>query len=110
MTSLNVLKKSGEFSYVIENGLIFYHNSLVMYILKGERPLRFGICIGKKIGNAVERNKIKRRLREILRDMLPHIKFSGIVVIIARAGCKLLSFGKIRENCSFLLRKAGLIV
>ena len=110
MSSLNILKKSGEFSYVIRNGLIFCRNSLVVHILKSEHPLRFGICVGKKIGNAVERNKTKRRFREILRGILPHIEFSGTVVIIARAGCKFLSFNDLRENCFSLFRKAGLIV
>lgn len=110
MSSLEILKKSGEFSYIIKNGLIFCRNSIVVYILKSDRPLRFGICIGKKIGNAVERNKTKRRFKEILRSILPQIEFSGTVVIIARAGCKFLSFGELKEDCFSLFRKAGLVI
>jgi ribonuclease P protein component len=35
------------------------------------RGLRFGITVTKKIGNAVVRNRMKRRFRELLRDALP---------------------------------------
>ncbi|MFC3099148.1 ribonuclease P protein component [Alteraurantiacibacter palmitatis] len=35
------------------------------------RGIRFGITVTKKIGNAVVRNRMKRRFRELLRDALP---------------------------------------
>ncbi|HSG57532.1 MAG TPA: ribonuclease P protein component, partial [Paracoccaceae bacterium] len=35
------------------------------------RGMRFGITVTKKVGNAVVRNRMKRRFRELLRDALP---------------------------------------
>ncbi len=39
----------------------------------GGRGLRFGVTVTKKIGNAVVRNRMKRRFRELLRDALPEL-------------------------------------
>ena len=109
MSSFDVLKKSGEFSCTIKKGLVFYHNLVVVYILENNSPLRFGICVGKKIGNAVQRNKIKRRFKEILRSMLSFFKFNGAVVIIARASCKSADFNEIKESFFSVFKESGII-
>lgn len=53
----------------------------------GGQGVRFGITVTKKIGNAVIRNRMKRRFRELLRDALPE---KGLAdhdhVLIGRAG------------------------
>ncbi len=53
----------------------------------GGRGLRFGVTVTKKIGNAVVRNRMKRRFRELLRAALPQ---SGLAdhdhVLIGREG------------------------
>lgn len=47
--------------------------------------LRLGLTVSKKQGNAVERNRIRRRLREAARDALPHAGRPGFdYVIVAR--------------------------
>lgn len=50
-----------------------------------EGPLRLGITVSKKQGGAVERNRIRRRLREVARDALPRAGRPGFdYVIVAR--------------------------
>ncbi|BDW80584.1 ribonuclease P protein component [Erythrobacter sp. Dej080120_24] len=53
----------------------------------GGQGIRYGITVTKKIGNAVVRNRMKRRFRELLRSALPH---HGLPdhdhVLIGRAG------------------------
>lgn len=49
--------------------------------------LRFGITVTKKIGNAVVRNRMKRRFRELARSVLPESGIAGADhVLIGRAG------------------------
>ena len=41
------------------------------------QPMRFGVTVTKKIGNAVVRNRMKRRFRALLRDLLPSQGIAG---------------------------------
>ena len=53
----------------------------------GGRGLRFGVTVTKKIGNAVVRNRMKRRFRELARLILPDEGLAGADhVLIGRAG------------------------
>lgn len=74
----------------------------------GGEGLRFGITVTKKIGNAVVRNRMKRRFRELLRAALPK---GGLPdhdhVLIGREGGIEMDFGKLAEDLSFALRRAA---
>jgi len=69
--------------------------------------VRFGITVTKKIGNAVVRNRMKRRFRELLRDALPE---SGLPnhdhVMIGRAGGVERDFQILAEDLGKALRRA----
>ena len=68
---------------------------------------RYGITVTKKIGNAVVRNRMKRRFRELLRDALPG---EGLPdhdhVLIGREGGIERDYGKLREELSAALQRA----
>ena len=51
-----------------------------------EEPARFGFVVSKAVGGAVTRNLVRRRLREICRDVLPSIPQGTDVVIRALPG------------------------
>lgn len=53
-----------------------------MLLAKG-KGLQVGFSVSKKVGNAVTRNKVKRRLRECFRPHLGDVK-NGLYVIVAR--------------------------
>ncbi len=83
---LGGLKKRSEFLYV-RNGLYSAKGGVVVQMRKNET--RNGIGIGftatKKIGNAVTRNRAKRRLRETAKALLPELGLVGYdYVFIAR--------------------------
>ena len=70
--------------------------------------LRFGITVTKKIGNAVVRNRMKRRFRALLRDALPE---AGLPVhdhvLIGREGGGERDFAKLREELAAALARAA---
>jgi ribonuclease P protein component len=69
----------------------------------GEPAMRLGITVTKKIGNAVVRNRMKRRFRALARELLPENGVAGADhVLIGRAGGIERDFGLLRDE----LRKA----
>lgn len=74
----------------------------------GGEAMRFGITVTKKIGNAVVRNRMKRRFRELLRDALPTEGLAGHDhVLIGREGGVERDFAQLREELSLALRRAA---
>lgn len=69
---------------------------------------RYGITVTKKVGNAVVRNRIKRRFRELLRAALPA---KGLPdhdhVLIARDGAIERDFGKLQQELDEALMRAA---
>lgn len=70
--------------------------------------LRYGITVTKKIGNAVVRNRMKRRFRALVRDVLAE---QGLPdhdhVLIGREGGIERDFAKLREELSVALARAA---
>ena len=69
---------------------------------------RYGYSISKKVGGAVVRNLIRRRLRKIMR--LTPLKPGWDIVIIVRSGAAPASFSELRESMADLLLRAKLTV
>ena len=67
--------------------------------------MRFGFVCGKKIGKAVVRNKVKRRLKEIIRNQLPNLTPKLNYVFVAQEGIAELTFAKLQENVAQVLQK-----
>ena len=68
--------------------------------------MRLGITVTKKIGNAVVRNRMKRRFRALARELLPAEGVSGADhVLIGRAGGVERDFGELRRELSKALAK-----
>lgn len=80
----NRLLKRQEFRITLDNGVKIVDSNLVLLGRKTDRPQgRIGLIVSKKVGNAVIRNRVKRRLRERFR--LVKGELSGLdLVIIAR--------------------------
>ncbi len=89
---LGMLKKRSEFLYV-RDGFYSAKGGVVVQMRKNEAStkgddgsIRMGFTATKKIGNAVIRNRAKRRLREVARTLLPELGMPGYdYVLIARA-------------------------
>ena len=72
-----------------------------------DATMRIGFTVTKKIGGAVVRNRMKRRLRALARDLLPAGGVAGADhVLIGREGGIERDFGKLRDELVHALEKA----
>ncbi len=73
----------------------------------GLETMRYGITVTKKIGNAVVRNRMKRRFRELLWELLPNLGLPGHDhVLIGRDSGVERDFAKLREELGAALERA----
>ena len=100
------LRKNGQFRYVYRKGKSNACRELAAAFVRGPRLL-VGFSVGKKVGNAVIRNRVKRRLRAAFRQEIPSLK-SGLYVITAREAAAGASFASLRDSMRYLLRKQEL--
>ena len=97
------LQKNKAFQYVYHRGRSVACRDLVMLVAKG-KGLKVGFSVSKKVGNAVVRNKVKRRLRECFRPHLGDVK-TGLYVIVARPSAATATFQSLAKDVRYLLRK-----
>jgi ribonuclease P protein component len=88
---LKVLKERRDFVRLARSGRKWATGGLVLQVLKTPAPLasddviRFGLTASRKVGNAVRRNRARRRLRALATDLLPRLAPGGYdFVLIAR--------------------------
>jgi ribonuclease P protein component len=74
----------------------------------GDPAIRFGVTVTKKIGNAVVRNRMKRRFRALARELLPTAGIAGADhVLIGRAGGVERDFAALRAELAKALAKVA---
>jgi len=70
---------------------------------------RFGFSVSKKVGKAHDRNRVKRRLREICRRERPRLRRGFDAVFVVRTAANTADFAQLAQSAPELFRKAGLI-
>jgi ribonuclease P protein component len=88
MKRVNRLSRSRDFDAVYRHGRSVSSRFLVLYWFPQEEAAspRFGFSVPRSVGGAVERNKIKRQLREVWRDRLERVPAGNDYVLIVRPG------------------------
>jgi ribonuclease P protein component len=73
---------------------------------RDDEPPRFGFTVSKRVGNAVERNRVRRRLREIVRlSAVTQVRTGHDYVLIGRRAALNLPFGRMAQDLKGALRR-----
>ncbi len=100
------VKRERDFNDIFTKGSNFANRKFVVYKLeKGQAHFRVGISVSKKLGNAVMRNRIKRRIRHVLIELRDWLVTDDFVVI-ARKGVEELSYQELKQNLLHVLKLA----
>ena len=103
------LTKSTEFERVRSEGKSYAHPLIVLIVKSGlASTTRFAVVAGRRIGNAVIRNRAKRLLRTAIQAHLPAIKPGLDVILIARTKLVQSDFLAVNDAVKNLLTRAHL--
>lgn len=108
---MRVLKKNHAFSHIIRRGKRLQGRYLSIHYRKrrDKDPSRFGVTCSKGIGNAVERNRLKRQLREIARSLGSELPEAYDFVFMARPHAKETEYQAILSEARSLFGASNLL-
>lgn len=102
------VKKEKDFQAIFNRKNNVANRKFIIYSLEKEQPhYRVGLSVSKKLGNAVTRNAIKRKLRHIVMEIAPSLKHDDFV-IIARKGVETLDYHELKNNLLHVLKLANI--
>ncbi len=100
------LTKNFEFINVYKTGRRLSSPFFTMYIKKNNLGFsRLGVSVSKKVGKSVVRNKIKRRIKEIIRTNYHDIKQGFDIVVSAKPSSAQLDFNEIERDIKGLMKR-----
>ena len=108
MKKINILKNSRDFDRIIKGNKPYKYKDYIIYIERNTNNIyKFGLSVGKKIGNAVNRNKVKRQLKSII-DKKDYQNNFNCIIIVGR-GINEKNYQERRDNLLIVLEKLNLI-
>ncbi len=106
--SMLKLKENRDFRRIYNRGKSFVSPYIVVYVNKGRQDnIRLGITAGKKIGNAVKRNRAKRVITAAFRTVQPRIREGQDFIIVARTRILDVKSTVVADSLLTLLSSAG---
>jgi len=108
MKKINILKNSRDFDRIIKSSKPYKYKDYIIYLERDTNDIyKFGLSVGKKIGNAVRRNKVKRQLKAIISKKDYQNNFNCIIIV--GRGINERSFIEMEENLLNALENLNLI-
>ena len=99
MKKINIVRKKYDFDSVIKNGSMLKNDCFILYYRENNlNKYRFGISVGKKLGNAVFRNKYKRKIRNIIDNNKKIYENNFDYIIIMRKTCINVDFERMNKK------------
>jgi len=101
-------KKDQEFQKVFTTGKSSANRNFIVYVLPKENQphFRIGISVGKKVGNAVKRNDVKRKIRASIFELREEIQPDLDFIVIARPSVSTLTSQEVYSNLKHVLKLA----
>lgn len=108
MKKINIVKSNKDYNRIIQENRPFKYKDYIIYIERKTTDIyKFGFSVGKKVGNAVTRNRVKRRLKNIV-DKNDYQNNFNCIIIVGK-GILNKSFKEMSDNLNFALRKLKLV-
>lgn len=106
------LARASEFQRLRRDGASFHGKFMILSVLAqaADGAARVGLITSRRVGNAVHRNAIRRRLREIVRAERPQLVSGVWLVIIARQRAAAAEFTDLRREWLALAQRAGIVL
>ena len=102
------LKRHKEFRFTYRTGRQVGGGSFVLVTARNRKgKVQVGFSVSKKIGNSVERNRARRRLRACFSPLLPSVKPGYNLIFIARSPALTAPFLSMQKSMVAALKKAG---
>lgn len=107
----NRLIKKKDFENILKNGRFVNGDYFVLRFAENNLDnSRFGFVVSSKVSKkAVDRNKIKRRLREIVKSLVIEVKSGFDVLIAAKTSIKKATFGEMHQSVKKYLERTKLL-
>jgi len=113
------LSSAAEFARLKREGQSFHGKLIVLSVLKAdpeseprlglESEARIGLITSRRVGGAVVRNRVRRRLREIVRVLRPRLVRGLQIVIIARSSAAKADFSMLRADLLHLAERSAIL-
>ena len=102
------LRRAVDIAHVRQHGRAWRHPLLVLLACPNGRSCsRFGFVVSRRIGKAVIRNRVKRRLREAVRQQVNHLIPGWDCLFIARESIAQAEYKAVETAVTHLLQQAG---
>ncbi len=106
MKKYEIVKKNTDFNDIINTGRCIRNKYYSIYYKDSEDEFpKFGLAVSKKCGNAVDRNKIKRQLRNIIDDNKKLFSIKMNYIIMVRKEILNVSYLQMEEQLINLMKK-----
>ena len=106
MKKYEIVKEKRIFDYIINNSKYIKNDTFVIYYEEHEEKYpKFGIAVGKKIGNAVIRNKYKRIIRNLIDQNKFLFKNNYNYIIIVKKKCLSMSYNDLNDSLNTLIKE-----
>lgn len=106
------LRRTADYIAVRQRGRSWPGRFLILATLEQAPPAGgplAGFTVTRGVGPAVVRNRVRRRLREIVREFLPRIRQPVMIVTIPRRAAADAEFAELRREWEKLARRAGIL-